>query len=532
MEKNIKQSSKLIIIKIVKDHWKELIAAVIFAFILYSVMITNELTNTYDGMWKGVYGYAGAWELSIGRWFWLTLDRVRLGVTTEPGISLLSLLIFSVGNIIVADLLQIQGKLSKIIFHTFMLANTAVCIFLSYRYMTLTFAFSYLLSVLGALAIISMYQYNCNKIVYSILAVVFITLSLGLYQANIGCTFVMLLVVLIKNLWINQNNSIKHYIKIMIHAILLIGCACIAYAGIWNLCLSLMHVEKGNYHGAGSVSVFSILSKLPKTIHLTYTSFCAYFLPGQWQNIYQAHYIFSAAVFILFIIIIIYSIFNRTKWSYKILSLISIILLPLLANTCLLLAPESGSMQLQMTMPMAMIIPGIFGLISSIDKKDHNLKLATPVSIIYFMFVIFIAFGNIMMVSTDQHVMLQSKNNSITLMNRIITNTSEELNAANENNMPVIFAGTPANSPLYQKDLFWDKSNHFAHYGEFWIGGNCITQSYYGFLRDCGININLLTDDQKYHQITDSQEVQKMPMYPRNGYAKEIDGCLVIKISQ
>lgn len=529
MEKSNKAPLNLIIQKIVKKYWKELIITLIFSFLLYSVMITNELANTFDGMWHGDYGYANGWELSIGRWFWLIIDRLRLGVTTEPGISLLSLLCLILGNIFAEEILQIQRNLTKVIFQLFLIANTAVCIFLSYRYMTMTFSLSYLFSVLGAFSFVSMYRYNRNIIAYSILTIGFITLSLGLYQANIGCTLILLSLACIKNLWQIQNESIWNHIKKIIHAIVLIGCACILYAGIWKVFLSLMHTQKSTYHGAGSISVVSILSSLPRSIHAAYTAFLQYFMPGQWQNIYQQKYIFVFIVFALFAITTIYSIVHKAKLSNKILSIICIALLPLFANACLLLAPDAGGMQLQMTMPMAMIIPGLYALIDSTNIQEKSLKIIKPISIVYLILILFIAFGNVMMVSTDQHVMLQSKNTSISLMNRILADTSDELN--DSNHMQVIFAGVPANNPLYQKDVFWNQSNHYAHYGEFWTGGDCVTQSYNGYLRDCGVNVNLLGDYQKYHHIIESQEVQEMPVYPKNGYTKVINGCFVIKIS-
>lgn len=400
MKDRIKTPFNLRIYKFIKKYGKELTISVIFSFLLYSVMITNELTNTYDGMWHGVYGYANDWELSIGRWFWLIIDRFRLGVTTEPGISLLSLLCFVIGNIIAEEILQIRRKFTKISFQIFLIANTAVSIFLSYRYMAMTFSLSYLFSVLGAFSFVAMYRYNRNIITYSILTVGFITLSLGLYQANLGCTLILLSLVLIKNIWNIQNESIWAHFKKIIHAIVMIGCACILYAVIWKIFLSLMHTQKSTYHGAGSISVVSILSSLPRSIHAAYTAFLQYFMPGQWQNIYQQKYIFLFIVFALFTIITIYSIVHKAKWSNKILSLICIALLPLFANVCLLLAPDADGMQLQMTMPMAMILPGLIAMIDSINIQDNHLKLIK---------LLFFAFGNVMMVSTDQHVMLQSK---------------------------------------------------------------------------------------------------------------------------
>lgn len=44
----------------------------------YIVIVSNELTNTYDGLWQGSY-YAGySWVLSIGRWFWPVVGIVMI----------------------------------------------------------------------------------------------------------------------------------------------------------------------------------------------------------------------------------------------------------------------------------------------------------------------------------------------------------------------------------------------------------------------------------------------------------------------
>ncbi len=43
-------------------------------------MIANGYTNSSDGLWKPSNFQAGNWELSIGRWAWLFLDKFREGI--------------------------------------------------------------------------------------------------------------------------------------------------------------------------------------------------------------------------------------------------------------------------------------------------------------------------------------------------------------------------------------------------------------------------------------------------------------------
>ena len=513
---------------ILKKNYKELLFLTIAAFLLYSVMIVNELTNTYDGMWRGDYGYVGAWELSIGRWFWLYLDKFRLGLGAEPALSLLSLASLTFADVIAADLLQIKKGFFRYIFEGLMLANTAVSIYLSYRFMVPTFTFSFLFSILSAWFLQSVFKEREHKALNIFLSILFLMLSLGLYQANLGCLFVILSLLVIQSVWHQKEILFKQRVKHLFGGLLLIGISCIFYAAVWDVHLKLMHVEKSSYHGASGVSIFTILSGLPKTIKEAYFSFFQYFFPGQLNNIYQKYYLPALLLGILVFLAVISTVCQKKAVLDKALAVICIALLPLFANVCLLLAPESGGVQLQMTMPMAMVIPGLMGILFSCNSAERRCFRGAKTFVTCA--IIGLLFGNVMMVSVDQHEMLQTKNTSIALMNRIMTNMEGTVSSLNPETQ-YVFAGVPTENSLYKKDVLWDRSNSYAHYGEFWTGGNCVTQSYAGYLRDCGFNVPLLGDDVKYHEILDSEEVQNMPAYPSEGYAKMVDGYLVIKIS-
>lgn len=47
-------------------------------------MIANGYSNSSDGLWKPSSFQAGNWELSIGRWAWLFLDKFCEGYAAEP----------------------------------------------------------------------------------------------------------------------------------------------------------------------------------------------------------------------------------------------------------------------------------------------------------------------------------------------------------------------------------------------------------------------------------------------------------------
>ena len=60
----------------------------------YSLLMTHQLVNQYDGMWHGSVSYANGHELSNGRWFWRFLDRGRNFLSPDPVTSIIALFFF------------------------------------------------------------------------------------------------------------------------------------------------------------------------------------------------------------------------------------------------------------------------------------------------------------------------------------------------------------------------------------------------------------------------------------------------------
>lgn len=68
-----------------------LVFSMLAGILIYLTFISNQLTNHYDGLWSDPWYESGKWELSIGRWFWLFLDRFRMGYAADPFNSYLAL---------------------------------------------------------------------------------------------------------------------------------------------------------------------------------------------------------------------------------------------------------------------------------------------------------------------------------------------------------------------------------------------------------------------------------------------------------
>ena len=67
----------------------------IYTLLVQLPLLVLRLTNDLDGLWNQDDYLAGAWELSIGRWFWPFLDKMRFGISLDPLPAVFSLALYS-----------------------------------------------------------------------------------------------------------------------------------------------------------------------------------------------------------------------------------------------------------------------------------------------------------------------------------------------------------------------------------------------------------------------------------------------------
>ncbi len=492
----------------------------ILCTLAYIVLISNELTNTYDGLWKGSYDIGYQWVISIGRWFWPTIGRLRENYSPEPFTSMFSLACHVCGGIIVAYIFGLKDSFRGYIVVLISVVNTAVCSFLSYRYMSPTFAFAYLFAVLG------IWQLRECSVRSLIISTVLFTLSLGCYQMNIGCACVFILVLV---LWYLQNEADnRKIIKFMGCSAVSMLTAFISYKIIWDIFLKLNHAEASAYKSADKISVISLIKSLPKTFVKTYTTFAEFFFDDHLKkNVYENTAIFKVGIIVFFLLACVHIVSVACSKDKKrtVFALAVFILLPPAANAALILAPGANDFQIQMSLPMVMLLPLLLCIIdvdASKGKMMKNIEKAYP-----FAFVLLLA-GNFIMISIDQHTMLVGRNSSASVLNLI----ANDLDFDEIEGKECAFIGRISDNPMFVKDELWERSNDYAQYGDIWFSDICLTQSYWGMIRDSGIKINQILDPDIGHELERLEEVKAMPLFPHDGCMKEIDGVIVIKLSE
>lgn len=181
--KNRMADAKCFVKSFVRENRAFFAWMMLFSVVIYFRLMSEELVNCYDGIWEGSYHQAGTWELSLGRWFWCYIDVLRLGVSSDPFTSLITLASYSLGLIFCFDLFGRKKSFSGYLAGFLFLCSQSVLIALSYRYMSPTFGIAFLLGMFGVWLCARLKSFVWGMLAGS----VFICLSLGAYQAFIGC---------------------------------------------------------------------------------------------------------------------------------------------------------------------------------------------------------------------------------------------------------------------------------------------------------------------------------------------------------
>lgn len=483
-------------------------------FELYSKHLTNP-----DGMTTGYWHQSTTWEVRLGRWGIYFIEFFRGFLCAPFLVTLISLVYMAVSCIIIINILDIKKLSSMITFGAMMMVCPALAQTLSYYYCSDI----YMLSML--LACLTVYFWKKNSIGGIGLGILFLVLSLSLYQAYLGVAAILCLVVLLLD--ILHGSKMKETIY---KAICFAGAGGISLVLYYIAAIIFLKIKKltfASYSGADS-SVFSALFELKESVIAIYKNY-ADFLFGDDVNLIRNSYwhrgFFNGICIILLLISILY-IIKKRKLYKSAFSLVGIVILlfsgPLFMEIIRIITPERD-VQLLMSIPLYMIFALLIAVMEySISYKYFAMGGLLVVNIISWTYLL-----------SDQATYLyveQSRNQTLSIADRMLN--SMDLLDEYERDMPVLIAGTvsdseyPINSRLKEMSI-----GQISEWGMFW-------QDHYG-MKSCwcalyktyfGIDINYCTDEQ-YSLITNSEEFKNMNIFPENGSVKIIDNTVVFKLT-
>lgn len=537
----------------------------IYTLLVQLPLLVLRLTNDLDGLWNQDDYLAGTWELSIGRWFWPFLDKMRFGISLDPLPAVFSLALYSLSFLLILRLLDLIPSGRNLLVGFLFLGSVGIVCQMSFGYMAITFAVSFFLAVLAVWVLLA--PVTSSAILRILLSALCIAFMMGSYQAGIGTTALLMLFVLLYSIAAEGGTEsakpaflpadARERLRFFIRAFCSVALGGILYVLLLKFRLWMTGTPASDYQGFSEISPLYILAGLPNAFHHCYRTVLNYFVNGTYlSHALERHSWFPLCYIPVFIpvCVVFVRIFRRKK-AEALLFLAGILLIPAAANCFYLAAPETET-HMQMVVSMALILPLLFcmtnfvfpsgktalsgstvsggkaalsgsavsgGRASSFRKSERCLKG------ILLLDLLFLLYGGILQCEMDQYGMYAGRRASQTLAQSILTEAGRQ--GYDYINGQFLIVGPPASSKTFYTAPLFERANAYAQYGR-WsndISFSRISWSrlYTNYLR---IQVSFAQGDTEA-TISTLPEVAAMPAYPAAGSVQNIYGVLVVKLS-
>lgn len=535
------------------DKWKKffVINLVVGGFAFHT-LISMGLLNQLDGIWHYGYGGAGNWERATGRWFWPYLDELRFGLFTSPFCDILALSIFTLGNIIVLEILGIGPEVFRAYIVSFMfIVSTSIGVWLSFRFQSPSFATAYLLAVITVYLCKIHVNINLEKQIGSkssgvladailvIFAAISLALSLATYQAFFDATCLVMLAAFMLMLYRNEEKSAL--VRFFLKSVLSIICGAIIYFIGVNVSLARHGIEHLNSYNEGdSLGIGNTILNVPETIETTIYYFQKYFFGTMFRwNRLQEHLIFRVLLFGVILGAFIVGIVKiaRKNIIYSILFTICGLLMPIACNVVLFVATESY-LSIQMTNGLVLFLGLVFALIFEIldnnaDSTDallvKNTYIRKAISILAGLVSILVIYGNYISAQIDQEACREGVTGTVTLAGEVL-DTLWDMRYV-DNGGTVCFVGMPCGNERFMYSEIYPMANELMQFGNWGTTASSHTQTWEGIYREYFGYYVQTCSGEDFERIVERDDVKAMPMFPRTGSITNIDGITVVKIS-
>lgn len=507
-----------------------------FAVMVYFPLISLKLTNTVDGLWTTAEYMAGAWELSNGRWFWLVTSFLRFSLQLEPINAVVCLVLVSLGVTRLHMLFKPAWMRTSCIDWLAGLcyvSNVVVGCYLSFHFIAPEYGFSFFFAMLATEHVI-----RGKSAVSSIVpAAVLLALSLGLYQTNLACFCLVLLAYFLLLLFQNgEKQKIREYIcKSLASA----ASGAVLYLLILKITLWATGTAMADYQGGADISVSGILKNLPSSVEKCYELFYRYFFGTLVKhNMLQE----TAVVFALIFCVVgaalacrLVRLIRRKDWENTFYGTAALLVLPMMC-TVFMVATSQALFYIPMSGGLALFLPVCFWLLDSSregktacdafrkcwNKAEKALILLTAAAVVY---------GSVFMSAVDQQAMYEGRQATKELSDLIAQTLMSSGYFDDNEQLPVLFVGRPSSNSSFMKREYYLYANPYAQMGRFWLNDYSARASWKAVFRDITPAKLKHCSVEQYGELYSRTELEQMPVYPQEGYIQQIDGVVVVKIS-
>lgn len=459
-------------------------------------------------------------SLSLGRWglrIFEIVVNMLVGCCEIPVINtLLSLLFITFSSMIIIKTLDIREGLSALYIGSVMITFPVVTSIFAYMFT------SYAYWIACFFSILAVYFLNYCDIKKYFWAILFLILSLSLYQAYISVAVCFISVILIKDC-LDEKEKIYVFKKILYMVMGICG-GLASYVGVTRFSLLFTGMKLGSYQGLNEINRIE-MSAIPATLANVYIDF----LKSYWGGINETRFIrfIVLSIYVLSFLLLFICIFRMQNKINKILSLIILAILPLIFNEMLLLSINSNTF-VHSLMRYSLVFTFVFPIVilEHIFKEKKTTKMQNRMLLV-FMIILWIMPGVYIYTNNRAYLkmnLIQEETNSYytTLVTRI------KMTEGYSDEMPIAFIGE---GNIYDLSLGGTPFDDDVSLTGYAYNMESLINDY-AWKRYMRIHIGYAPKEvQDIDEIQKRSEVQNMPEYPDDGSIQVINDDVVVKLS-
>ena len=416
-------------------QWKVcFLSAIVIGLVTHLYKITNWLPN-WDSL---VFRYDAQNMLSMGRWFLPVASGISSFYDLPWLTGLMAILFHALGAVAIVEIFKVKKAVTACLIGATVVSFPTVTSVMMYNYVADAYALSFLFAVLAALFLTK------EKPKY-LISVILIALSVGIYQAYITVTIMLLLCFLIVKA-LSKDTKIKE-LFLWVGKFLLTGALGMAlYYLALTLILKLTKITLLDYQGFGDAASLSGID-IFASLYTIKESFLGYFF--DFSNGINAFSLINIVIVIAAVILYLaYIIKNKIGVLKSVIVVVFVALLPIGASVLSFL---NSSIDYHNLMKMGFLIFYLLFILiyEKIDFEKINFQAIKSWSVLVISVVLI--FNYIVIANVSYHKLNMSYEKSIGTLNRI-ADRIEQTDGANACDS-ILVLGALDNSEAYSSNL-------------------------------------------------------------------------------
>lgn len=418
--------------KNILPQWKWcFLSAVAIGLIAHLYKITNWIPN-WDSL---VFRYDSQNMVSMGRWFLPVVSAPSSFYDLPFVTGLLAILFYSLGAVCICKIFNVKKNITAVLIGAAVVSFPNVTSVMLYNYVADAYALSFLFACIAAVLM-------TNENPKYILAVIFITLSVGIYQAYITVTIMLLLLYLV-NAVIKNNTNVKATLLDCTKFLLTGVVGMVLYYLILLVILKVTGTQLLEYQGFSSATSLSGIN-IFGSLYAIKESFVNYFFNG--------FNVFTVINILIFVFTVIFYLVDVIKFKLKFTNILClcvfVIFLPLGASVLCFL---NSSIDYHNLMKMGFFVFYLFFILEYENLEFKTEKYNIAKSWVILVLTAILIFTQIIMANISYHKLNIAYEKSYGILIRIADRIEQTEGA--ENCDSILVLGALKNSKEYSSNV-------------------------------------------------------------------------------